>query len=213
MTPLLTADQIQTLRVEWLDDYIDLRPQWGTPVAAAASKGAQALALSGLASVGTLQSGTRIRLVHNGQSVDYFLTADSAISSGTATIAFAPPLIAGVLSGAKVVPEPRQRSLYNKRTGRLFFSDQDLLELADRAAKLRGRFIRSADDPDGALFRVIRYYGWTSMRSSDEFLNAVLADGAAAGKNLIDAKGTQLAEDAQIIFYDQTGPQNVRFVR
>ena len=48
---------------------------------------------------------------------------------------------------------------------------------------------------------------------SDEFLNAVLADGAAAGKNLIDAKGTQLAEDAQIIFYDQTGPQNVRFVR
>jgi hypothetical protein len=208
---LLTDDQIQTLRREWLDDYIDLLPQWGTPVAAVASKGAQTLALTGLASVGTLQSGTRFRLYHNGQAVDYYLTADALITTGAATIVFTPPLVGAVLSNAKVTPEPRRKSLYNKRTGRLFFSDPELQNLADRVQRLRGAFVRGADDPDSATFRSIRYYGWTAMLSSDEYLNAVLADGA--NKAAVDAKRAQISQDSAIIFRDQIGPQNVSFVR
>jgi hypothetical protein len=203
---LLTADQIQTLRVEWLDDYIDLRPEWGTPLAASASKGAAALTLSGLASTGTLRSGTRFGLVHNGQAMAYYLTADATITAGAATIAFGPPLIAAVLSNAPVTPEPRYKSLYNKRTGRLFWSDPDLQDLADRVSRLRARFIRSADDPDLMLFRAIRYYGWTAMLSSDEFL-------LGTDKSVVAAKQAQVAQDHGIIFADQTGPQNVRFVR
>lgn len=203
---LLTDEQIQILRREWLDDFIDLMPQWGTPVAAAANKGAQALTLSGLASVGTLRSGTRFRLYHNGQAADYYLTADALIAAGAAAITFGPPLVGAVLVGAKVIPEPRQKSLYNKRTGRLFFSDPELQDLAARAMSLRGRFIRSADDPDNALFRSIRYYGWTAMTSSDEYLSG-------ADKTLMDKKMALQAQDAAIIFSDQVGPTNVSFTR
>lgn len=203
---LLTDAQIQTLRREWLDDYIDLMPQWGTPVAAAANKGAQALALSGLASVGTLRSGTRFRLYHNGQAADYYLTADASITTGSATIAFGPPLVGAVIEGARVTPEPRQKSLYNKRTGRLFFSDLELQGLAARATSLRGRFIRSADDPENAFFRSIRYYAWTAMLSSDEYLSG-------ADKTLVDKRLTLQAQDYAIVFSDQVGPQNVSFVR
>jgi len=181
-------------------------PQWGTPVAAAAAKGAQALALTGLAATGTLRSGTRFRLVHNGQAADYYLTADAEITSGAAAIAFGPPLVGAVLVGAKVVPEPRRKSLYNKRTGRLFFSDPELQDLAARAMSLRGRFIRSADDPDNAFFRSIRYYGWTAMLSSDEYL-------IGQDKAALDQKTRLMAQDSSIIFSDQVGPQNVSFVR
>jgi hypothetical protein len=181
-------------------------PQWGTPVAAAAAKGAQTLALTGLAATGTLRSGTCFGLIHNGQAARYYLTVDAEITTGAATIDFGPPLVGAVLEGAKVVPEPRQKSLYNKRTGRLFFSDPELQDLAARAMSLRGRFIRSADDPDNALFRAIRYYGWTAMLSSDEYLSG-------ADKTLVDKKLALQVQDAAIIFSDQVGPQNVSFVR
>lgn len=215
MSPtLLTDAQIQTLRVEWLDDFIDLRAQWGTALAGSGAKGSQSLALSGLASVGTLRAGTQIHISQNGQVNDYYLTTDALITSGAATISFTPPLTGIVVSGTKVIPEPRRRSLYNKRTGRLFFSDPDLQDYADRAMRLRGRLVRSADDPDSMFFRAIRYYAWSAMLSSDEYLNAVLAnDGGGSGKILIDAKRALLAEDYGIIFTDQVGPQNVSFVR
>lgn len=202
---LLTDEQIQILR-RWLDDLIDLMPQWGTPVAASASKGAQALSLTGLAFTGTLRSGTAFGLVHNGQAARYYLTADATIATGAATISFTPPLVGAVLANAKVTPEPRQKSLYNKRTGRQFFSDPELQELAARAMSLRGRFIRSADDPDNALYRAIRYYGWTAMLPSDEYLSG-------ADKALVDKKLALVAQDSAIIFSDQVGPQNVSFTR
>ena len=212
---LLNADQIQTLRVEWIDDFIDLRPQWGTPISGAASKGDVSLTLTGLASVGTLQAGTRFGMTVNGQAMMYSLTVDALISSGSATIAFTPPLLADVLNGTSVIPEPRQKSLYNKRTGRLYFTDPELQDLAERAMRLRARAIRSADDPDSMFFRAIRYYAWTAMLSSDEWLNAILSGTDFTGANTLLAaqKQTVVVQDAAIVFYDQTGPQNVRFVR
>ena len=215
---ILTEEQITALRVEWLDDFIDLRPQWGTPVVASpgAAKGAQELGLSGLAAAGTLRAGTRFQLSHNGQAAYYSLRADAEITSGAASAEIGPPLISAVLAGARVQPEPRLKSLYNKRTGRLFFSDEDLQSLADRVIRLRGVAVNSADDRTSMLFRGVRYYGWTAMLASDEYLTAILSNETGttgSSKALLDQKQKTLQTDGVIFLGDEVGAGTVRFVR
>lgn len=205
---ILDAEKIRALRVEWLDDFVDLRPEWGQAVAASASAGASSLSLTGAAASGTLRSGTAFELAHNGSLWRYILTADATLSSGAATVAIAPPLAAAIPSATVIRPEPRKKSLYNKRTGRLFFSDEDLEAYAERAMSQKGRAIRSADDPDRALFRAVRFYAWETMLSSDEYLSAVLADDERSNAaKILEQKKALHAEDESIVFDAEQGPQ------
>ncbi len=211
---ILDAEKIRALRVEWLDDFVDLRPEWSQAVAASASAGATSLSLSGLASSGTLRAGAAFELAFNGAVTRYVTTADAAISSGAATVKIAPALAAAIGSATPVRPEPRKKSLYNKRTGRLFFSDEDLEAYADRAMSIKGRAIRSSDDPDRALFRAVRFYAWEAMLSADEYLSAVLADdGRGNAAKILEQKRALHVEDESIVFDAEMGPQTLRLER
>lgn len=211
---ILDAAKIRALRVEWLDDFVDLRPEWGQAVAAAASAGATSLSLSGLAASGTLRAGTSFELAHNGALTRYALTADAVIATGAATAKIAPALPAAIAAGTAIRPEPRRKSLYNKRTGRLFFSDEELEDYADRAMSMKGRAIRAADDPERALFRAVRFYAFETMLASSEFLSAILADDERgnAAKVLEQMKALH-AEDESIVFDAEMGPQTLRLTR
>lgn len=182
-----------------------MRPEWGTALAAAASAGAASLSLTGLG-VGTLRAGTTFRLDHNGNIQTYTLIEDAEPTAGAATVQIAPVLVAPVVANTAVVPDARKKSLFNKRTGRLFFTDGDLQDHARRAMSVKGRVIRQADDADLMLFRATRYYAWTGMLSSDEYLAAVLMnDERGTAAKLIEAKRAVLAEDAAIVFDEETG--------
>ena len=189
-----------------MDDFIDLRPEWGTAtVSSDASAGALTLAVSGLGS-GTLRSGTTFTLDHNGNFQTYTLLTDTVPSAGAAVLPIAPPLVAPVSAGVAVTPESRKKSLYNKRTGRLFFSDADLQYHAQHAMKVKGRWIRQSENSDVALFRAVRFFGWTAMLSSDEYLAAILMnDERGTAAKLIDAKKKLLDEDEGIVFAEEAG--------
>ena len=112
---ILDAEKIRALRVEWLDDFVDLRPEWGQAVAASASAGASSLSLTGAAASGTLRSGTAFELAHNGSLWRYILTADATLSSGAATVAIAPPLAAAIPSAVDAELEALGMALYGAR--------------------------------------------------------------------------------------------------
>jgi hypothetical protein len=166
-----------------------------------AQAGATSFPVSGLAASGTLKTGTRFDIAHSGNYKEYVLTADAVIASGAATLKPSPALLATVTAGQALIVQPWRKSLYNKRSTKgLFFSDADLQDFARQARSTRGHWITTQRDIRVALFRAIRFYAWSAMLSSDEYLSAVLSDNTGAGIKVLEAKRTLLAEDEAIVF-------------
>lgn len=160
MASILTAAQLVTLRKVWLVDFVDLHTEWGAAptVATGAAAGAGSLALTGLGT-GTISAGTSFKLFSSGSWRDYTVAADVAIVATAATVTFRPVLSYAALVGDAIRVRADFRSQYNRESGREYFTDTDLQDIATRAMQWRGKEIQLADDPDETYLKATAILG------------------------------------------------------
>lgn len=176
MPDLLTAADIDTLRRVWIQDLVDDHREFGSAVIAElAQAGAVSVHLTGLGT-GTLRRGTPFWIYFPGGSQErYHVAAECGIASGSAVVSISPALLSGVSPGFTVKPEPYLKSVFNMRTGRPFFSDPDLQDLALQAVETYGRRIATAADPERARYRAIRKLALDQMLGPGSVFLAELA--------------------------------------
>lgn len=215
MASILSAAQITTLRKVWLPDLVDVHAEIGTAgtVASGASVGATSLALTGLGS-GTIATGTRIRVSSQGQWTTYRVTADVLIALTAATVTISPSLYIAATTGDVVAPIADRLSSYNKKEGRQYFADADLVALATRATQWRAREIADADDPDEVFLKATAILGIRQMLSDSGFRDTLAANG---GQESANATLAELAKREQRYEMDisprEFGPHTVSMIR
>ncbi len=186
----LTSVQLEALRKEWLVDYVDQHPEWGTSptVQTSAAAGAATLSLTGLG-LGTINVGCGFYHLAGGvQRPRYTVTLSIPIVAGAAVVSISPLLQVAATAGDRVEVEWMLRSVFNKRTRRQFFSDDRLQGFCQRAWDTYGERIASSPDPQRTLYKVIRTFAYDEMLAGgSEFLSAVLADDVRGnGARLLD---------------------------
>lgn len=176
MPDLLTAVDIDTLRRVWIQDLVDDQCEFGSAfIAEAAQAGAVFVHLTGLGT-GTLRRGTPFWIYFPGGSQErYHVAAECGITAGSAVVSISPALLSSVAQGFTVKPEPYLKSVFNMRTGRPFFSDPDLQDLALQAVETYGRRIATAADPERARYRAIRKLALDQMLGPGSVFLAELA--------------------------------------
>lgn len=176
MPDLLTAADIETLRRVWIQDLVDDHREFGSAVIAeSAQAGASSVHLTGLGT-GTLRRGTPFWIYFPGGSQErYHVAAECSITAGSAVVSISPALLSSVSPAFTVKPEPYLKSVFNMRTGRQFFSDPDLQDLALQAVETYGRRIATAADPERARYRAIRKLALEQMLGPGSVFVAELA--------------------------------------
>ena len=186
----LTAAQIEILRKEYLADYVDQHPEWGTApnVASTGAVGDDHIHLRALG-VGTINAGTRFVHVAGGVRRDsYAVTMSIPIVANAATVFISPLLIAPAVASERIEVEPILKSDFNRHTRRQFFDDTQLRAFAVRAWDTYGERIAGAPDPVRTLYKIIRTYAYDEMLSGGSaFVAALLAnDSRGNGARLLD---------------------------
>ena len=177
-TEPLTADQITTLRYQYLSDVEEKRREWGpnAVVAVAALAGASTLSVSGLIGP-TLRRRTRIVIWSGGTSFTHDLVGpDVAVVAGAATVAISPVLVAAVSLGARIEAMPYLKGPWARYHGTPYFQDDDIQDLALRALTRWGEVISRSNDPDESLFRAVRSLAFERMLGDDDYIQAMAAD-------------------------------------
>ncbi|MCK6684700.1 MAG: hypothetical protein L6R30_20045 [Thermoanaerobaculia bacterium] len=176
MPDLLTAVDIDTLRRVWIQDLVDGHREFGSAVIAeSAQAGAVSVHLTGLGT-GIIRRGTPFWIYFPGGSQErYHVAAECGITAGSAVVSISPALLSSVAQGFTVKPEPYLKSVFNMRTGRPFFSDPDLQDLALQAVETYGRRIATAADPERARYRAIRKLALDQMLGPGSVFLAELA--------------------------------------
>ena len=194
MATLLTAAQLLKLRKVWLVDFVDQHTEWGAAptVASGASAGAGSLALTALGA-GTIATGTFFKVGSSGSWRDYVVAADVAIVATAATVTFRPVLAYAALVGDVVRVKADLRSLYNRETGREYFTDTDLQDLATRAMQWRAREIRLADDPEECHLKATAILGLRQQVTDPGFRSVLTERDAGDAQRTLD----KLAEMAR----------------
>jgi hypothetical protein len=211
---LLTSQQLRTFRRDWIGDLVDDRVEWGaTPaVAVAADAGDASLQLTGLGE-GVVTKGTPFSLVLSDRAFRHFVSSDSSIASGDATITFTPRLSTAVPEGTRVYAEPIRRSIYNKNTdGALFFSDPELQELARRAKERWTAWIAQESNAETALFIAMRVLAYETMLGDSNFRSVVEYENPDA-ENYFARLREQLGQDAMRVDVREKGAGVIRLVR
>lgn len=215
MADLLSAAQISTLRSDWIKDEVDTRPEWGSaPTIGSASAGAASATFSNLG-IGTIRKGTEFTITHGNRSQTYHVRADAVIATASAVLSFSPGLAAATSSGTYVYPRDLRRSIYNRKSGQVFFSDEELLRISDIVEQKRGSWIYAQDNPSEARFRCIRIECFRRYLASDEWQKVIIAgeQGTATSDKVVASLQAQLTDDERIVEADERGPRNIRFVR
>jgi hypothetical protein len=207
---LLTTDQIETIRRKYVGDVWDPHPEWGKPgnahVAATGAVGAASVYVTGLGS-GSVRRGTRLRFA--GRQDQYQAAEATTISSGgVATVSLSPLLNQAVSVNDIVDVEPYGASVFNRRYGRTFVSDIDLLDLAIQAQKEFGRKIATSPNPDETLLRAIALLVLRQMDlPGGEFEDAARAsDPTGQGRVTLEKLGKKIKELEGYVATNVVGP-------
>lgn len=190
-TEPLTADQIATLRYQYLSDVKEERTEWGpnAAVATSAAAGAATLAVDGLIGP-TVRRRTRIVVWSGGTSFPCDVVgSDVTVVAGAATIAISPILPAAIAADSRVEALPYLKGPWARYHGATYFQDEDIQDLALRALSRWGEVISRSNDPDESLFRAVRSLAFERMLGDDDFIQALAADDRGASlSEMVKAK-------------------------
>lgn len=214
MIAILSPSQLLTVRREWLSDWLDAHPEWGTsPVAAAASPGAAALVVSGLG-VGEISAGTSFWIARLGARDRYAVTTSVAIVSGGATVSITPLLQSAISAATALDVEKEFKGAWSRVKGVTYFTDVRIQELAQRAMESFGTRIERSEDRQRMLYRAIRLFATEEQLHDDEYARTILADDPRGnGKIALDHKREQLQEDRAYLEQQFRGARSVPLVK
>jgi len=182
----LSADQIATLRYQYLSDVKEERREWGPDAvtAAEAVAGAATLGVSGLIGP-SVRRRTRIVIWSGGTSFQHDVVgSDVSVVAGAATLAISPVLTATVAAGSRIEALPYLKGPWARYHGATYFLDEDIQDLALRALSRWGEVISRSADADESLYRAVRALAFERMLGDDDFIQAMAGDD----------RGTSLAE-------------------
>jgi len=216
----LTDEQIRTIRKDWIDDYVDLHPEWGISptVRVSASVGSATLSLTSLG-VGTINRGTPFDHLGAGIRRDTYTVMESvAIAAGNAVVSIQPLLATAATAGETVKPQPIYKSAYNRQNSKgiaLLFSDADIQDMADEADRRWTRNISGANDIERRLLEGIELLAIDrKLRSGSGFRQALKADDQRNTFQLEIADLNARAKELHAILdTDQKGPRFGRLFR
>lgn len=211
----LSAADLLTLRTKWIDDYVNDHPEIGrTAVTTSpAVSGATSLALGTLGVVsGTVYKGTVLLLTVGGRYDRYSVTADATIAVSAATVYLAPALLSAVPGSTAVQAEPYYQSLFNKaRAGEnnpQFFTDDEIIDLAERAEGNWGQRIVGSYDPTEFLFRAVRLLANQAKLDSSDYHAAVRAMARERFDVELDKIERRINEDRKAVESQTYGPRS-----
>lgn len=173
----LTADQLTTIRNEYLSDVKEDRREWGPSVVVAveAVPGAVTLAVSGL--VGPLlRRRTKIVIWAGGTSSTHDVLVDVSVVAGAATVAISPVLQLTAAAGSRVEAQPYLKGPWAHYHGQTYFTDDEIQSIAMNALGRWGETIKRSGTPDETLFRAVRTLAFERMLGDDDYIDAMAAD-------------------------------------
>lgn len=208
----LNAVQIRTLRTLWISDEIDLHPEFleGTTVKTTATAGTVSVTLTGLGT-GSIAKGSRLLFEVSNRKDAYSVTGTVSIVTNEATVTLSPALISDIPSGTSVSAVPFYRSVFNRATRRLFFSDEELQSLASLAETKWHSRIATAADFETMLFRAIRLLAnEQKLAEGSEYLSCLIAEDPNRGAGPGITHLQELVKEDRAVLEARTyGPQNI----
>lgn len=196
---LLTNAEIGVVRRRYIGDLCDTHPEFGmNPVVAANASAGDALIQIEDLGQGTIYKGTVFNVIHSsGRRDRYSVIAEVTIAANAADVYVSPSVLIDTAKNSLVEVEAYYKSLYNTRTRENYFSDAEILEMAQNATENYGTLISNAANPKEALFRGIRYLALQEMLSiGSKYMNAMLADDLrGSNKIMIDQLEMLYKED------------------
>lgn len=174
----LSADQIATLRYQYLSDVKEERREWGPDAvtSAEAVAGAATLGVSGLIGP-SVRRRTRIVIWSGGTSFQHDVVgSDVSVVAGAATLAISPVLTATVAAGSRIEALPYLKGPWARYHGATYFLDEDIQDLALRADSRWGSIISRSADPEELRWLAIQLLANRRMRADLDFHQAIMAD-------------------------------------